>query len=521
MDSNYYFLKKLTDHLKNDLTGKTLTSCFSQNKDELVLTFEEKGAEPFVINAILRPEICCLTFPQEYARSRKNSVDLFERLIDACVTNVKQILNDRSFILCFENNWSLLFKMHGNLANILLFQENELQGIFKNNLEKDKALKINELDRPIDQRLDAFERTSGSVKALFPTFGKIVNAHVENSIPFEQNHDVKQKWEFLSNLLTELENGEFYICHDSGGTHLTLLGPKEYILKTKNPYEALNVFYRTFAKNYYLKKNKEVVLKRLNKKLKQSTAYITKVEKKLEALKKGVKHEEIANIIMANLHLISEGQTEASLLNFYTNEEISIKLKRDLSPQKNAEQYYRKGKNQKIELQKLEDNLMRKSSEAEEIQLHVHAIDEIENSKSLSKYLTANNLETKKKDKIIAKPYRLFEIDGFEILVGKGAKQNDALLKDHSWKEDMWLHARGVAGSHVIIKHQAGQSFTTNLIEKAAQLAAFYSKGKNDSLCPVIYTERKFVRKPKGATPGLVVVQKEKVILVEPSNLIN
>ena len=79
-----------------------------------------------------------------------------------------------------------------------------------------------------------------------------------------------------------------------------------------------------------------------------------------------------------------------------------------------------------------------------------------------------------------------------------------------------WLHAKDVSGSHVIIKEIAGKSFPKPVIEKAAEMAAFHSKKRNESLCPVIYTPRKFVRKRKGDAPGAVVLEKEQVILVEP-----
>ena len=92
------------------------------------------------------------------------------------------------------------------------------------------------------------------------------------------------------------------------------------------------------------------------------------------------------------------------------------------------------------------------------------------------------------------------------------------MLQTSSWKEDLWLHVKDGPGSHVLIKHQAGKTFPEKIIEAAAQLAAFYSKRKNEALCPVIYTPRKFVRKRKGDPPGAVVVEKEKVILVEPMN---
>ncbi|RDC64187.1 uncharacterized protein AHMF7616_02798 [Adhaeribacter pallidiroseus] len=92
------------------------------------------------------------------------------------------------------------------------------------------------------------------------------------------------------------------------------------------------------------------------------------------------------------------------------------------------------------------------------------------------------------------------------------------LTQQFTFKEDLWLHAKDVSGSHVVIKYQAGKTFPEPVIQKAAQLAAYYSKRKTDSLCPVLYTPKKFVRKRKGAAPGEVVVEREKVILVQPGN---
>jgi predicted ribosome quality control (RQC) complex YloA/Tae2 family protein len=108
------------------------------------------------------------------------------------------------------------------------------------------------------------------------------------------------------------------------------------------------------------------------------------------------------------------------------------------------------------------------------------------------------------------------EFKGIRIWIGKNAQSNDTLTLKYGYKEDLWLHAKDVAGSHVLIKHQAGKPFPKDVVEHAAQLAAYYSKRKNESLCPVAITPRKFVRKRKGDKPGAVVVDREEVVMVEP-----
>ncbi|MEM7297209.1 MAG: NFACT RNA binding domain-containing protein [Bacteroidota bacterium] len=108
-------------------------------------------------------------------------------------------------------------------------------------------------------------------------------------------------------------------------------------------------------------------------------------------------------------------------------------------------------------------------------------------------------------------------MDGWLIWVGKNSKANDELTLKYAKKNDLWLHAKDVPGSHVVVKEKPGQNYPEYIIEKAAGLAAANSKRKTDTLCPVIYTPKKFVRKMKGAPAGQVIVEKEEVVMVEPS----
>ena len=154
-----------------------------------------------------------------------------------------------------------------------------------------------------------------------------------------------------------------------------------------------------------------------------------------------------------------------------------------------------------LELEKIE----------EEIEL-INSTDDVKGIKKLSK----RNKPEKRLQVEERVPYKRFETEGFTILVGKGARENDELTLKYAKKDDLWLHAKDVTGSHVVLKHQSNKPFPSQVIDKAAQLAAFYSKRKTDSLCPVIVTPKKYIRKPKGLPPGMVHVDKEETILVSP-----
>ena len=149
---------------------------------------------------------------------------------------------------------------------------------------------------------------------------------------------------------------------------------------------------------------------------------------------------------------------------------------------------------------------------------HIAVIEATESLKEIRKYLKINELNNNEQV-VETNPLSLFKVYNFQqfvIYVGRNAKNNDLLTQKHAKKEDLWLHARDVSGSHVVIKHQAGKKFPSTVIERAAQLAAFYSKRKNDSLCPVIVTPKKFVRKTRDLLDGQVIIDKEEVIMIEP-----
>ena len=143
-------------------------------------------------------------------------------------------------------------------------------------------------------------------------------------------------------------------------------------------------------------------------------------------------------------------------------------------------------------------------------------VQNCDSAKELNSLLKEKGLRKIKNQKEQTVPYNEFIKDGFKVWVGRNAKANDELTLKYRTKDDLWLHAKDVPGSHVLIKYESGKVVPSTVVEFAAEIAAYYSKRKTDSLAPVIYTPVKFVRKRKGSPAGAVVVEKEKVILVKP-----
>jgi len=105
----------------------------------------------------------------------------------------------------------------------------------------------------------------------------------------------------------------------------------------------------------------------------------------------------------------------------------------------------------------------------------------------------------------------------YHVFVGKDSRNNDELTTQFAKQNDLWFHARGVAGSHVVLRvDNTKEAVPKNIIKEAAALAAYYSKAKTSGMAPVSYTFRKYVHKKKGLDPGQVILSKESVVLVKP-----
>ena len=432
------FIANLASALALQLKDTEIATCFSQNKEELIIGFAHPDKD-FWILADLEPEVSMLYFPSEFHRAKKNSADIFDSIIGLKVLQTVPHENERSFHITLENNKCLLFKLHGKNSNIILIDGVEVIEIFRNNLQNDLKIRLQDLK-------------TGTIKSLLD----------------------------------------------------------------EDPLLQANSEFNKFKSTYYLRQEKEAILKAIRAKISKTKSYLLKTRQKAKESEEKADYEKIANIIMANVHLKIQNQPSISLYDFYENKDIIIKLKPDLSLQKNAEAYYRKSKNRKIETDMLEKNLKEREDLLQKWEQQIQEIEAIEDVKTLRNYAKANRLVTEKsaEEKVI--PFHVFELDSFQIWVGKNSQNNDLLTLKYAFKEDLWLHAKDVPGSHVIIKYQSGKTFPKNVIERAAQLAAANSKRKNDSLVPVTVTTKKYVRKPKGLLPGQVMVEREDVVLVQP-----
>lgn len=237
-----------------------------------------------------------------------------------------------------------------------------------------------------------------------------------------------------------------------------------------------------------------------------------------EAARDYEKEKIVGELITANIYRIKPGDTAVVADNWYSGEQMVIKLTEN-SPQEDAQKHFKR-------YQKKKRTIAVVTEQIEECKAAIDYLESVETSLSLT--VTAADVaeiraeleesgiigrQNSRKKAAVSEP-RKYVIDGFEVLVGKSNIQNDKITKE-ARGEDLWLHTQGFHGSHVVVK--AREEVPYAVIVKAAEIAAFFSKARQSENVPVDYTKAKNVHKKKGAAPGKVDYFGAKTIFVKPT----
>lgn len=258
--------------------------------------------------------------------------------------------------------------------------------------------------------------------------------------------------------------------------------------------------------------------------------HLKKVKKKLTAINAKIRDAEEAEtnrikgeLLLANVYKFKGGEKECVLENYYDGSSVKILLDERFSASKNAENYYKKYNKQKRTLvaatpQKIqaESELKYLTAVSEEIEL-AETIEEIKlvNEEMETVGLGPTNRKgNSSQKKTNAKPYREYVCDGFTVRAGRNNSENEKLTFT-SMKEDVWVHAKDYHSSHVLIE-TAGREVTDKALLVAAEISAYYSKGRNGGKTEVVYAKRKYVKKPPKSKPGFCTYENFKSLVVEP-----
>lgn len=495
MYSSHLTYRIVADYLHQKLQGYQLSACFSSDRDDLTIEFSKAGGHRYQLLMRFAGGEMFFTEPLHFAVPGFKAIRQFKSIENQTITRVEAVPFDRCLIMHFEDHSRLVFKGYGKFGNILLFMagDNVPESIFRLHLKADWEVNG---DIFTGHQAEALEQ-SGKTGFLPAEQLELINRMKASGM--------ESGW--LEASTAQLAAGILGEEHRDGLPWLRYGVREGTTIGEGMP--GLLLYASHYLRAFYFQKEKSQRLADLRNRLKHLVTLRKEIGKRLTEARGRRSYRELGDIILTYAHLVKPGISSAFLHDYYRNEQIRVKLDPNLDAAGNAEKYYGKARNETTELKTLEQHLAITTGQVQLAEEQLAKLEAVTDFAGL-KAFRSGNAEQRKSAGTDTRPYREFEVEGYTVWVGKNAKSNDQMLK-LAGKSDLWLHARDVSGSHVIIRKK-GRDFPQSVIGQAARLAALNSKAKRQGMVPVVFTERKYVSKPRNADPGEVALLRENVL---------
>lgn len=494
MYSSCFVYRTLAIELQSVLAGKRILSIFSTSKDEILFQFGELHEELQLTVNFAAGEMF-FKLGNTITQRGKYAIQWFRRLENEVVQSLQAVPNDRGFVIRTTSGHQLYFKGFGKFGNIVLFVAEQLlpDSIFRNQLKRDLNL---------------------SQPALRKEESYAYNEELPNYLSVEQKQFLKEKGYYEASeemqiqlwqqLLAPCLEHRYFISNSTDPPQLLLTeaGSNSQV----QGIQGLTGYAQVYLHRFYFLERQKAQIQEIEAKLQHLKRLEQDYQTRLNSIANKRSYKELGDIVMAYAHSLKPGLSSALLQDFYTGLPLRVKLDPHLSSAENAEKYYRKAKNEHLEKSRILENLEHTVNQIRNLEVKKQHVASATDFRTLGK----ENKKSSPSQEQVAKPYKELQFQGYEIWIGKNAKGNDEMLKLAS-RNDMWLHARGVTGSHVIVRFKT-KTWPEEVLQYAAVLAAKNSKAQHQSIVPVIATERKYVSKGKKLAPGEVKVLKERVI---------
>ncbi len=387
---------------------------------------------------------------------------------------------------------------------------------------------------PLPDKLDAHSVTIGDItkiivdkpadKALFLHVGGL-SPMLAREVAAAGNNDPQRLMEALKSVLRILDPGDFAprIYDMEKGPVLAAFPMMQFGDAPFREFPSMNEAAEAFYGEAEARREFQSARAGLVRKIK---AELASARRKAEAIEADIKKTEKAEYyrlcgqtLMASLNRVTERADNVLLTDYETGAEIEIMLDPKLTAVDNAEEYFRKAKKARLGAKLLRERLEAARAETESLEAQLQTTQAAKESSGLLPNLPEQKTRGKQKVLKNAPPEfpSFVTSDGYTVLVGRNAKMNDLLTFKAASPMDLWLHAQGYRGSHVVVKNPARRpDIPLATILQAAEAAAYYSEGKKEGAVPVDYTFVKYVRKMKDGPPGAVVFTGNKTVFVEP-----
>jgi predicted ribosome quality control (RQC) complex YloA/Tae2 family protein len=549
MELHYFTLKRQIEFLNEYVIGSLIDSCYSQRKNELILTLQLNNGTHKELLLSCHPQYPFIHL-REISKRAKNSTDVLNELVGARIYEINIIKNDRVIRMEFSNRGIrfLLQFFRQNSNFFLVDKNNKIISAFK----KQKKVQGNQYELKPPQAVDPNTLNENE-------FLSIVRKYPDSAL----NNLLKKQFLFFTGMiLTELEvRCEFPLQNPvSSYSDLQLFKlyqeiialftamqkdpPRIYFLRDEprifsltelkscrdyecRLYSDINEAWVSFIfgrlKYGRLEQKQDKIENNIRDRLDYLNTLISRLKQMHDESVEREQYQKAGELLLAQMYSLPENTSMVEITDLYHPQQpkIKVKLNPELSIRENAQAYFEKAKSVAAKHREIKKRLAALEKDRKEIEVMLKKILRESNISNLTRmehqlvemHVIRTDIDTLEE---VHLPFKRFYFEGWEIRVGKNARSNDELTFRHSRKEDFWLHAQGSGGSHVVIRNpQRKENPPRTVLTYAGTLAARNSKAKHSNIVPVIYTKIKYVRKIKGSPPGTVNTERIKTIFVE------
>jgi predicted ribosome quality control (RQC) complex YloA/Tae2 family protein len=529
MYNSYYYLNRLAIELNSLISGKKILNIFSQEKDRLILQLF-KDADIFLEISVNHSEPY-INVRNKFSRAKKNTITFFDELLNATIISVLLASDDRIIKIVTENG-ELLFAIRGKYTNLFYTHGTSIRSFKHEDKEILSAFLVEFSEKEFINvfNLPDLELFAGKDINDIRTNLRFIGREIENEVnarKFDNENDADVLLSVLNDIASD--KPAVFVDEISNEVHIGFSSLKIFSGFKKETFESIVIAFNNYLIRKYQLEEKHNKLKKINsfidKELKKLSSKLNNLMTVIEKGSQEVVYNKIANLLLINLNIIKPGNPEIELDDIYdTNapaKRIKIKLESKLSPQKNADKYFEKARDSKINFEKSARFYSESKKEFDKLKSYQQSLlknNTVEEINMIMKELKIKDDVKSNIDDDLSSKFKHYLIDNkYHVYVGKDSTNNDLLTTKFAKQNDFWFHARSVSGSHVVLRiENTKEVIPKNILKKIASLAAYHSKAKTAGVVPVSYTLKKYVIKRKGMPVGQVSLLKEEVLLIKP-----
>ncbi|MBN1300295.1 MAG: DUF814 domain-containing protein [Melioribacteraceae bacterium] len=526
MFKDYHYLLRCVLELNIELRGQLIIEAFSQERDIICFHVPDSQNENKHLLISCNPQLPYLYIRKNFRKAKKNAVNFFKKYLPAKINDIRISDSDR-IVNISTSSGDFFITIRGSKTNLIFTNSYELDSflksenigsIYKEIIANNYITSAEELEIPVNiiSTQPEFREARKNIPYLSRKLYNEIQARFTKNVYAEN---------IISECIRDILESDIAVFYNEDSDQWDFvpvtfnISEKDYEI-FQNYNSALGFLISNIFKSDKLQALKKILRIKVTKEIEGLSSKLNKLKERLDNGSKEDLYYKYGNLIINNLHDLKSGMGSIILNDYSTGKNIEIQLDQKLNPAENANKYFEKAKDEKKNYAHSQElyNLSRdKFDFLSRLSEEIDCISDLDQLLNIKKRLNIKTDSMKNKMELSISYYEYIVDDKFHVFVGKDSKSNDLLTTRFAKQNDYWFHARGLPGSHVVLRvDNTKEGVPKNVLIKAASLAAFYSKAKTAGLSPVSYTLKKFVRKNKNMNPGQVLLMKENVLLVKP-----